>query len=171
MSLFRVGKMGFWYVLVSWMLVTCLVSCYAASGKYELVVTVYDSPDCAGVKYGTWSYTSNSTCFTVYQPPVPTMYVDISSLSGEIYGSICSNCSSGAVCTGKYKEDVCYNVDSIIHSTDYPFGVQFEYYRIPTKNKTSCEECMVHCQESYKVNNAQVDVQLSISDEVTVTTV
>ncbi|GJD06454.1 hypothetical protein Gasu2_08700 [Galdieria sulphuraria] len=144
------------------------VSCHAASGKYELVVTVYDSSNCSGQIYGSWTYESNSTCFTVVQPPVPTIYINISSLSGDVYGSICDGCGSGAKCMGKYEEEVCYNVDKIIQSTNYPLGVQFEYYRVPKQVKTNCSECMSQCKESYNKDSVQVNFEISVTDDITV---
>eukprot|EP00871_Galdieria_phlegrea_P005257 jgi/Galph1/5732/GphlegSOOS_G4408.1 len=47
---------------------------YVVTAEYQLVVSVYDNATCTGTLYGTWTYTSNTTCFAVVQPPVPTMY-------------------------------------------------------------------------------------------------
>jgi len=155
-------------VLVSLLVVTLVVvSCHAA--KYELMVAVYDSSTCTGEVYGTWTYDSNTTCFKVVQPPVPTMYVNITSLTGDVYGSICDTCGSGAKCTGKYMEGTCYSVDKLIHSTEYPLGVKFEYYRVPSKVTTNCKECMVKCKEQVSKENVQVTFDLNVDDEVMVT--
>ncbi|GJQ14532.1 hypothetical protein GpartN1_g6323.t1 [Galdieria partita] len=161
--------MAVFHFAVLLIIATFLVSCHAASGKYELVVTVYESTSCTGQKYGSWTYESNSTCFTVVQPPVPTIYINISSLTGEVYGSVCDSCGSGAKCMGKYEEEVCYNVDTIIHSTKYPLGVNFEYYRVPKKSKTNCTDCMIHCKESYSKDDVQVNFDISVTDDITVT--
>jgi len=81
-----------------------------------LMVTLYTDVNCS-TPFVSYNYTSNTNCYVVNQPPAPTIYLGVHSSKSnhsQLIAQFCSNCSTGAQCTGKFMSDTCYDVDKLI---------------------------------------------------------
>ncbi|GJQ12634.1 hypothetical protein GpartN1_g4425.t1 [Galdieria partita] len=93
-----------------------------------LHVTLYSDVNCSSPIIS-YNYTSHTSCFVVNQPPAPTVYIRVVASKrhpSNMIAQLCTNCSTGASCTGRFLNNTCYDVDKIINSTLYPYGVEFQ---------------------------------------------
>jgi hypothetical protein len=122
----------------------CLLFVYsttlaASMTNSTLMVTLYTDVNCS-TPFVSYNYTSNTNCYVVNQPPAPTIYLGVHSSKSnhsQLIAQFCSNCSTGAQCTGKFMSDTCYDVDKLINSTKYPFGVEFRKITISSTTSSS----------------------------------
>lgn len=121
------------FLLAIFCLVACLVVVESKTNS-TLHVTLYSDVNCSAPIIS-YNYTSDTNCFLVKQPPAPNVYIKVRTSKkhpSQMIAQLCTNCSTGASCTGKFMNNTCYDVDTILDTNKYPYGVEFQKISIST---------------------------------------